>query len=136
MAFANEYREQHPKKIILNVGSSTFDQIEQDLKTLEMRLKKDNRTKISVGDIIIFKMQTGEDQRAEDEVTFERKVVAVRSHLGLDAVINKEEVGKILPTKPDKKEFKQKLVDHYKKVSKNLNLDECEFEIIEVAKIT
>ena len=41
MAFANEHREQHPKKIILNVGATAFGQLEAGTKTMEMRLKKD-----------------------------------------------------------------------------------------------
>jgi len=132
MAFANEHREQHPKKIILNVGSSTFDQLEAGTKTMEMRLKKDNRTKISPGDIIIFQLQTGENQKAGDEVTCEKEVADVRTRKGIDDVIKNEPVGSILPTKPNKKDFREKSVLHYSKAAKDVDIETAEFEIIEL----
>ena len=131
MAFANEHREQHAKKIVLNVGPSTFEQIVAGTKTMEMRLKKDDRTKISADDIIIFKLFTGQDQKAEDEITTEKPVKDVRIHKGIEEVIEKETVGLILPTKPDKKDFLDKAKEHYKKAAKGIDISAAEFEIIE-----
>ena len=133
MAFANEYREQHAKKIIMNVGASAFDQLESGQKTLEMRIKKEGRTRISAGDIIIFKLQTGEEQKAEDEVSCEKKVLEVRTYLGISAVLKKEDPGKILPGRPNKKEFLAKALQHYKKAANGIDIERCEFEVIELA---
>lgn len=131
MGFANEYRTEHAKKIILNVGSLTFNQLEQGLKTLEMRLKKGSQVKICVGDIIIFKLQTGEEQKAEDEVACEKKVIAVRNYIGLSSLAEKEDFKKIFPARASKKNFLEKIESHYHKLSKFLDLEACEFEIIE-----
>ena len=133
--FSNEYREQHTKKIILNVGSNTFDQLEQGLKTMEMRLKKENRIKISVGDIIIFKLQTGEDQRPEDEVSCEKKVIREATYTGLDSVLKNEPLANILPGKPNKEDFLKKALIHYKKAAKGIDIYTSEFEVIEFQNI-
>jgi ASC-1-like (ASCH) protein len=135
MAFANEYRTEHPKKIILNVGPSTFDQIEGGLKILEMRLKKGNQTKINVGDILIFKLQTGEDKKAEDEIFAEKKVVAVRTHIGLNTVAEKENFKQIFPNRVSKEDFIEKITSHYRKIAKSLDLDTAEFEVLEFKNI-
>jgi len=132
MAFANEHREQHPKKIVLNVGSSAFSQIQAGTKTMEMRLKKDTAIKISPGDIIIFQLQTGEEKKAGDEITCEKAVVDVRVRKGIDAVVENEPVGLILPTKPNKKDFKEKSLLHYSKAAKGVDIHVAEFEIIEL----
>ena len=131
MAFANEHREQHPKKIILNVGATAFGQIEAGTKTMEMRLKKDSQTRISPGDIIIFQLQTGEEQKAGDEVALEKPVKDVRIHLGIEQVVEKEEVKFILPSRPDKKEFLKKAREHYKKAAKGIDISTAPFEVIE-----
>jgi ASC-1-like (ASCH) protein len=135
MSFANEYREQHAKKIILNVGNTTFGQIQAGSKTLEMRLKKDSQQKIMVGNILMFKLQTGEDQKPGDEITCEKKVVAVRVYAGLDAVLDKEPVASILPGRPNKKDFLAKAKAHYKKAAKGLDIHTAEFEVIEFADV-
>ncbi len=131
MSFSNEHREQHPKKIILNVGPSGFEQISAGLKTLEMRLKKEGRIKINVGDILLFKLFTGQEQKAEDEMTLERKVIDIRTHLGISEVLEKENYSAILPNRSSKEEFLNKITGHYQKVAKKLDIEECEFEIIE-----
>lgn len=130
MAFANEHRELHPKKIILNVGPTTFTQIKSGQKTLEMRLKKDNQAKISVGDVIIFTLSTGEDQRADDAEFIEKTVRAIRTYQGLDKVLDTEELSAILPNKPNKQDFLKKAETHYKKI----NIYESTFEVFDFNK--
>jgi ASC-1-like (ASCH) protein len=130
MTFANEHREQHAKKIILNVGPTTFGQIKTGQKTLEMRLKKDNQTKINVGDIIIFTLSSGEDQKADDTEFLEKTVCAIRTYQGLDKVLGTEELSAILPNKPNKQDFLKKAETHYKKI----NIYESTFEVFDFNK--
>lgn len=130
MGFANEYREQHAKKIILNIGAKTFEQIKTAQKTLEMRLKKDGQQKISIGDVIIFTLSTGENQRADDAEFLEKTVRAIRTYKGLDKVLDSEDLGSILPNKPNKQDFLKKAEAHYKKI----NIYESTFEVLDFNK--